>query len=91
MGLGNVTFKPEIRAYWLHEWVGDEEEALYSLQGANETYALNFQAPEKDILKLGIGTSAKWGDYLELRADLDTRLGSDYQDYTVLGSVRYQF
>jgi outer membrane autotransporter protein len=91
MGLGEVTFKPEIRAYWLHEWLGDEESTLYSLQGANGTYALDFQAPEKDILKLGIGTSAKWGEYLELRADLDGRFGSDYSDYTLLGSLRYQF
>ncbi|MDF7808509.1 autotransporter outer membrane beta-barrel domain-containing protein [Pontiellaceae bacterium B12219] len=91
MGLGKITFKPEISAYWLHEWIGDEEEILYSLQGANGTYALDFQAPEKDILKLGIGSSAKWGEYLELRADLDGRFGSDYSDYTLLGSVRYQF
>jgi hypothetical protein len=91
MGLGNITFKPEISAYWLHEWIGNEESILYSLQGANGTYGLDFQAPEKDILKLGIGSSAKWGEYLELRADLDGRFGSDYSDYTLLGSLRYQF
>jgi len=91
LGMGKVTMKPELRAFWLHEWAGDEERADYSLIGGTGSYSMLLQAPEKDILKLGIGTSAKWGDYLELRADLDTRLGSDYRDYTLLGSLRYQF
>jgi T5SS/PEP-CTERM-associated repeat protein len=89
--LGNVTLKPELRAYWLHEWNADEEKLDYSLIGGANSYTMLLQAPEEDILKLGIGTSAKLGDYLELRADLDTRIGSDYSDYTLLGSLRYQF
>lgn len=91
LGMGTVTLKPELRAFWLHEWAGDEEKLNYSLIGGTGSYSMLLQAPEKDILKLGIGTSAKWGDYLELRADLDTRLGSNYRDYTLLGSLRYQF
>ena len=49
------------------------------------------QAPEEDIIKLGVGVSGKVGEYLELRADLDTRRGSNYSDYTLLGSLRYRF
>ena len=45
----------------------------------------------REFIKLGAGISAKVGDYLELRADLDTRQGSDYSDHTLLGSLRYQF
>ncbi len=89
--MGEVTLKPEIRLHWLHEWNADDESLDYSLVGGANNYSMKLQAPEEDILKLGIGTSAKLGDYLELRADLDTRQGSDYSDYTILGSLRYQF
>ncbi|MDF7800495.1 autotransporter outer membrane beta-barrel domain-containing protein [Pontiellaceae bacterium B1224] len=91
LGMGNVIFKPELRAYWVHDWMGDDETVNYSLIGGTSSYAMQLQAPEEDILKLGIGSSAKWGDYLEIRLDLDGRLGSDYRDYTLLGSLRYQF
>jgi len=90
--VGDVTFKPEVRAFWQHEWLSEEEKNQYRLLGGSGTrYDLFMQAPEKDILKLGIGSSAKIGEYLELRADLDTRLGSGYSDLTFLGSLRYQF
>ncbi|WP_372807607.1 autotransporter domain-containing protein [Pontiella sp.] len=92
MGLGNITFKPEIRAHWLHEWLDGRKNLHYTLVGGNgEDYLLNLQAPEEDILKLGVGAAAKLGEYLEVRADLDTRMGKDYSDYTLLGSLRYQF
>jgi len=89
--LGNVTIKPEVRAFWLHEWNAKEEDLGYRLNGSANNYLISLQAPEEDILKLGIGASAKLGQYLELRADLDTRFAKDYSDYTLLGSLRYQF
>ncbi|VGO15514.1 Outer membrane protein B [Pontiella desulfatans] len=92
MGMGSITIKPEIRAYWQHEWLGDDENVGYTLvDGYNNNYTMILQAPEKDILKIGIGASAKLGEFLELRADLDSRRGKDYSDYTLLGSMRYQF
>ncbi len=90
--MGNLTLKPELRAHWLHEFNASEETLPYRLVGGNGTsYNMILQAPEEDILKLGAGVSAKMSDYLELRADLDTRLGSGYSDYTLFGSLRYQF
>ena len=91
MGLGETTLKPELRAHWLHEFNASEETINYGLIGGTGNYSMLLQAPEEDILKLGVGLSAKMSEYLELRADLDTRQGSDYSDYTVLGSIRYQF
>ena len=91
LGMGEVTFKPELRAFWMHEWIGDEERVDYSLIGGTGSYSMLLQAPEKDIFKIGIGSSAQFGEYLELRADLDTRFGKDYSDYTLQGSLRYQF
>jgi outer membrane autotransporter protein len=91
MGSEVFTFKPEIRAHWLHEWLGDDETINYNLIGGAETYRLALQAPEEDILKIGVGAAAQFGEYLELRADFDSRHSSNYSDYTLLGSLRYQF
>jgi outer membrane autotransporter protein len=92
VGMGNFTFKPELRAFWQHEWNAKEERIGYSLVDGNGTdHTLLMQAPEEDILKIGIGATAKLGEYLELRADLDTRQGKNYSDMTLLGSLRYQF
>ncbi len=90
-GIGNITIKPELRAYWLHEWNANEESLGYTLIGGTDNYTMFLQAPEKDLLKLGVGVSAKLGELLELRADLDTRQSKNYSDYTLLGSIRYQF
>jgi outer membrane autotransporter protein len=89
--MGKLTLKPEFRASWLHEFKADEEDLTYTLIGGTNPYVMTLQAPEEDIIKLGAGISAKLGEYLELRADLDTRQGSEYSDHTVLGSLRYQF
>jgi len=91
MAMGNMTLKPELRAHWLHEFNADNESQHFGLVGGTGGYNMLLQAPEEDILKLGAGVSSKIGEFLELRADLDTRWGSDYSDYTLLGSLRYQF
>jgi len=88
---GNITFRPEIRAHWLHEFNAREEDLGYKLIGGSDAYNMILQAPEEDILKLGAGVAAKLGELLELRADLDTRRSANYSDTTLLGSVRYQF
>jgi outer membrane autotransporter protein len=89
---GDTTLKPELRAHWLHEFNGDEESINYTLIGGNgANHTLLLQAPEGDILKLGAGVTAKISELVELRFDVDTRQGSDYSDYSVLGSIRYQF
>ena len=61
------------------------------IDGNGTEYNMLLQAPESDILKLGAGLAAKMTEYLELRADLDTRWSSNYSDYTLFGSLRYQF
>ena len=92
MAMGEVTLKPEIRGHWLHEFNDSEANLSYTLiGGTGGLYNMAFQAPVADVLRLGAGISAKLGDYLELRADLDTQQASDYSDYTLLGSLRYQF
>ncbi len=91
MAVREVTLKPEIRAHWLHEFNAKEEDLPYRLVGGTGNYTMFLQAPEEDILKLGAGLSAKMSEFLELRADLDTRQSKNYSDYTLVGSIRYQF
>jgi T5SS/PEP-CTERM-associated repeat protein len=88
---GDVFIRPELSAFWLHEFNAQEESVVYSLAGGTDSYFLLLQSPEEDLFKLGAGVSAKIGEYLELRADLDGRYASDYSDYTLRGTVRYQF
>lgn len=89
--LGEVTFTPEVRIHWLHEFNAREEELDYSLIGGTGSYNMILQAPEEDILKLGAGVGAKFGEFLELRADVDARYSANYSDATLRGSLRYQF
>ncbi len=89
MGLGEMTMKPEIYAHWQHEFNAANESIPFQL--IDQTGTLTLQAPEEDIFKIGIGSSVKLGEYLELRADLDTRQSTGYSDYTATGSLRYQF
>lgn len=90
--VGETSVKTELRGHWLHEFNSDEESVKYRLIGGDGTaHTLFMQAPESDILRLGAGITAKMSEYLELRADLDTRQAAHYSDYTVLGSLRYQF
>lgn len=90
--MGNTTLKPELRAHWLHEFNTNEESLSYRLIGGNGSpYAMSLQAPVEDIILLGAGMAAKMSDYLELRVDLDTQQASSYSDFTLLGSLRYQF
>ena len=89
--LGDLTIKPEFRAFWVHEFNAKEEDVSFQLVDGTGSYSMQLQAPEADIIKLGAGLSVKIGEYLELRADLDTRRGSNYSDRTLLGSIRYQF
>jgi len=89
--MGNLTLKPEFRASWMHEFNAQDENVSFNLIGGTNPYVMTLQAKEEDIIKLGAGLSAKIGEYLELRADLDTRRGSNYSDHTLLGSLRYQF
>jgi len=92
MAMGEVTLKPELRVHWLHEFNANEEDLSNTLIGGSGTpYKMVLQAPVEDIIRLGAGVAAKMSDYLELRFDLDTQQGGDYSDYTVLGSLRYQF
>ena len=89
--MGNMMLKPEFRAFWMHEFNAQDENVSYTLIGGTNPYVMTLQAPEEDIIKLGAGISAEIGEYLELRADLDTRIGSNYSDQTLLGSIRYRF
>jgi len=92
--LGNVTLKPELRLHWLHEFNAEEEDLAYTLigtGGTGENFNLILQAPEADVIRLGAGVSAKLSEGLELRADLDTQQASAYSDFTLSGSIRYQF
>ncbi len=91
MGMGDLVLKPEISAYWLHQWNADDEDIDFKLIGTSTTYSMLLQAPEKDIFKIGMGASTKLGEFLELRADLDTRFSGNYSDLSLLGSLRYQF
>lgn len=89
-GVGeNFTIKPEVRLHWLHEFNADEESVRYQVNGSD--FNMILQSPDSDIIKLGAGLSAEISEYTEISLDGDLRFGDNYSDYTIGGSVRYQF
>jgi T5SS/PEP-CTERM-associated repeat protein len=91
IAMDEIFIRPELSAFWLHEFNAQEEDLVYTLAGGSGSYIMQLQAPEEDLFKIGAGASAKLGEYLEVRVDIDGRYASDYSDYTLLGTIRYRF
>ncbi len=86
-----VVLKPEVRAYWLHEFDADERRMDYTLVGGTQSHSFTAQAADEDMLELGAGLSVKLGDSLELRADVDMQIGESYEGITGSGRIAYEF
>jgi len=86
---GSILWKPEVRAYWLHEFSVNPDRIGYTLGGGRYTFGV--QAPDEEILEAGIGLGATINDRLELVFDLDGQYSGQYSAVTVGARALYEF
>jgi outer membrane autotransporter protein len=87
-----VTFRPEVRLRWLHEFKDDEEKLDFTLsQGMGGQYFSLMPGAEEDILEAGAGLSCGFDNAWALMLDVDWRFGEDYDAYSVSGRAVYEF
>lgn len=89
--LGSVILKPELRAFWLHEFNTDADKIGYSLIGGSDRYNLAIQSPVADLFELGAGLSAKVAYNFEISFDIDGVFSSEYNAYTLSGKLKYEY
>ncbi len=85
----SILWKPEVRAYWLHEFNADPDRLGYTLGGGR--YSFGVQSPDEEIFEAGAGLSATLNDRLELALDLDGQYSENYSALTVGARAMYEF
>ena len=88
---GGVVLKPEVRAYWLHEFNAEADRIGYSLTGGTGRYTFGVQAPDEDVLEAGTGLGIAFSDRLEIVLDVDGQYSDRYESITVSGRAVYEF
>ncbi|MCF7817574.1 MAG: autotransporter domain-containing protein [Kiritimatiellales bacterium] len=88
---GTAVLKPEVRAYWLHEFNADSDQIGYSLTGGTGRYTFGVQAPDEDVLEAGVGLGIAFSDRLEIVLDVDGQYSDRYEAITVSGRAVYDF
>lgn len=86
-----VVLRPELRAFWLHEFNAESDDVGYSLVGGTGKYSFKMLPPEEDTLEFGIGIAARFNDRLDLAFDIDGRFSRNYQDLLLSGRLVYEF
>ncbi|MCF7848392.1 MAG: autotransporter domain-containing protein [Kiritimatiellales bacterium] len=89
---GSVVLKPEVRAYWLHEFNADPDRVGYSLiGGTGGRYILGMQAPSENVFEAGAALRALFSDRLEIALAVDGQFSDDYEAITVSGRAAFGF
>lgn len=87
----NVTLRPEIRAYWLHELDAKDQGQNYRLTSGTQQHEFTVHSPDEDVLEIGAGVSTQLGDSLEVRVDVDMQISDNYDGVTASGRIAYEF
>jgi outer membrane autotransporter protein len=89
--IGSVVVKPDVHAYWLHEFNSDTDQVGYSLTGGTGRYAFGMQAPDADILEVGVGIAAALTDRLELTLSVDGQHSDRTEAVRATGRISFRF
>ena len=81
----------QFRAFWLHEFNGDEEIIGYTLVDSNQPGQFIMRSPDQDVGQVGFGFLAKWDSGLQLRLDLDGQFSKSFYSTTFSGALLYEF
>jgi len=94
----NLTFIPELRAQWYHEFMDDSRGVSTSLPGAPAvgSFAVGTYAPQRDFALVGAGLNTAFTGYkgvpVQMFVNYDLQVGqSDYIANSVNAGVRVNF
>ena len=89
----DMEFRPEIHAYWMHEFNDEMDDSTYRMIGGMHDIDVAFQPRDSDLVKFGGGVLfARWGSRsTEFGVNLDGVWGSDYTSYVLSGKLMHRF
>jgi outer membrane autotransporter protein len=89
--VGDVVIKPELHAYWLHEFNEVSSQVGYSQVGGTERYAFSVQGPGADVVDAGVGLSTLLTDRVALTLGVDGQFSDSYEAVRVSGRLSIDF
>jgi len=86
-----VAMELLLRAFWLHEFNGDEEMVDYTLIDSGLRGRFAMRSPDQDAGQIGIGYVTKGKNGWQLRADIDLQVSKTFTSTTLSGALLYEF
>ncbi|MDF7826529.1 autotransporter outer membrane beta-barrel domain-containing protein, partial [Pontiellaceae bacterium B12227] len=86
-----VSLESDFRAFWLHEFNGDDEVVDYTLVGSDQSGQFIMRSPDQDVGLVGFGLMSKWDNGLRFRVDIDAQLSKHFYSTAFSGSLLYEF
>ncbi len=86
-----LTYVPEFRAHWLHEFNPDPDDFFYTIGGITAPSAVRTR--EEDLLRLGLGFDIwSWKHQsTKFEVDYDGLFSSDYTEHVFSGKITVRF
>jgi outer membrane autotransporter protein len=89
----NITLIPEIRAFWMHEFLNNSRNISSALDGGNgASFDYETEAPYRNSIFGGVGVSAKVGDRWNASVFYNVNFGSEnYTNNIISTSLNFAF
>jgi outer membrane autotransporter protein len=89
----NITLIPEIRAFWMHEFLNNSRNISSALDGGNgASFDYETEAPYRNSIFGGVGVSAKVGDRWNASVFYNVNFGSEnYTNNIISTSLGFAF
>jgi autotransporter-associated beta strand protein len=89
----NITLIPEVRAFWMHEFLNNSRNISSALDGGNgASFDYETEAPYRNSIFGGVGVSAKVGDRWNASVFYNVNFGSEnYSNNIISTSLGFSF
>jgi outer membrane autotransporter protein len=89
----NITLIPEVRAFWMHEFLNNSRNISSALDGGNgASFDYETEAPYRNSIFGGVGVSAKVGDRWNASVFYNVNFGSEnYTNNIISTSLGFSF
>ncbi len=89
---GAITYIPEIRAAWIYDFIGDEQESINGFTGAAGTLFTSKGADiAQNAFKIGLGLDILAQDNVTVSFDYDYTGKEDYDNHAGAVKARFAF